>query len=227
MFIKDDAESQKSQIMKKYNDNLVVTNTAVDLSGLTTIEVGDFKEMLKLSTWLNKPIIYCTNSPDADFVIAADGFAYTHSIITNFEGLPLIEEVEEIEDSPAFVTEVESQAIHFDEHLKKENDLDQYIPKRARPADVLGIDSEEEEKTIEIIKPVLSVTDDEEIEEEYEPIIIEKPKNIFGFSFRKTEPQDDYDEIEYEESEFEEEFEEASIATQPMKRTRFGYSKLG
>jgi len=139
MFIKDDdeGESQIMQILKKYSDNLVMTDSAIDFSNSNTVEVKDFKEMLKLSAWLTKPIIYCAESLDVDFMLAAEDFTYVYSVASKGEKTPAKKMAEReliFETEPEESNELEEQSlpIEFEEHLKKKREGELYIPRRAR-----------------------------------------------------------------------------------------------
>ena len=138
MFIKDDKNEgiyQKSQIIKKYSDNLVIANSSIDLSNSTIVTVRDFKEMLKLSAWLNKPIIYCIETSDADFVLAAEDFTYIYNISPKQQILP-IEKTIEVNEAEYEIyeeykeAEIQTPPIEFEKHLKKkrENESNRNTP---------------------------------------------------------------------------------------------------
>ena len=201
MFMKEeDQKVQKTQIPKKYSDNLIITNSPVDISSSIIVTVKDFKEMLKLSTWLSKPIIYYPDSTDADFILPSDGFTYVFSIATIAEVEPETENEESnlaltFENETPVMPEVQTQAIEFEAHLKRkrEDEPDRYIPKRARRAEVLSLAPD-------------GILKDAEI-----------PINILN---TKPEPQPDV--FSFEEAE--EDIDEEPINVR--KRSRFAYSKL-
>jgi len=74
------AEYEREQIIKKYSDNIIVAHNPVDFSDKTVVVLKEFKEMLKLSMWFNRPIIYCKGLRGVDFVIVDEAFVYVHNI---------------------------------------------------------------------------------------------------------------------------------------------------
>ena len=70
---------KREQIIGKYEDNIVMVYKPLNLSNYEILEVKDFKEMLKLSTWYNRPILFCAESGD-NFVFIAEDFAFIYNV---------------------------------------------------------------------------------------------------------------------------------------------------
>jgi len=69
-----------ASILKKYSDEIVFSDSQVDLMKYQIIEVEEFTELLKLAININKHILCFHNDEKAKFSVIADGFAYCHQL---------------------------------------------------------------------------------------------------------------------------------------------------
>jgi len=169
MFIKNDdgnGKLKKKQIIKKHSANLIAIDRPVDLSNKSTATVKDFREMVKLSTWLNKPIIY-TDARDTDFVLVTEDLTYIYNTdqaeLETIEPAPNFEEIIEAED----YEETPVQLIEFEEHLKKKRDNK---PNQSAPLWMQRVDNTPRVDIPKIDTPRIDVpmVEEEEVFEDFE-----------------------------------------------------------
>jgi len=67
-------------ILKKYHDEIVCTDSPIDVSPYISMKVTDFKELLKLSVNLNKHIMGFINGEQSEFCVVVDNYAYLYKV---------------------------------------------------------------------------------------------------------------------------------------------------
>jgi len=63
-------------ILKKYSNEIIVTNTPLQFPRDTLVQVSGFEELVKLAVNLNKHIVCYICNDEAEFVVVVDGYTY-------------------------------------------------------------------------------------------------------------------------------------------------------
>ena len=79
----DERRSESKTILKKYDNEIVISSIPLPLSAYTLIPVGDFKELLKLAINQNEHIMCYHDSKSAEFAVVVKERAYYYSIKFN------------------------------------------------------------------------------------------------------------------------------------------------
>jgi hypothetical protein len=77
---KDESRREVKRILKKYEDEIIVLARPADLTVYKTIQVFQFRELLKLSVNYNKHILCYFDDERAEFFAISDGNAYCFCI---------------------------------------------------------------------------------------------------------------------------------------------------
>jgi len=67
-------------ILNKYQDEIVCSDSPIDVSPYTSMKVTDFKELLKLSVNLNKHIMGFIDGERSEFCVVVDNYAYLYKV---------------------------------------------------------------------------------------------------------------------------------------------------
>jgi len=67
-------------ILSKYQDEIVCTDSPIDVSPYISLKVTDFKELLKLSVNLNKHIMGFIDGERSEFCVVVDNYAYLYKV---------------------------------------------------------------------------------------------------------------------------------------------------
>ena len=76
---KDDYRREVNKILRRFSDEVVVANEGVEFDYPSSL-VADFKQLIKFSQNLSKPIVYIEKPDRAQFYILCDNVVYKYEI---------------------------------------------------------------------------------------------------------------------------------------------------